>query len=405
MQVNTQFLSNIAILVLASFILFYVMKLSLGIEIKNTLIYWWMIGVSVYISLKYLKNWKWIPIVFVSLFIVLEVIYYTMRVNIWNENEKVRDLYNIMFRFLPKDGVHTQAADLTEGYFKCNYEGTSADQAMKNKYDKIYELLKLEPGMRVIDLGCGHGQWMTYLRERGVTATGVTLSNDQYNNLKKKGFEVHLGDFTKLPSSFYGKYDAISAIGSFEHVPKDWMSYEYAKNYMTHVMKKHQLLFKRESPSKRLFMSVISFDSEHQWSFKDVATFYVLERTTSGFYYYDYEFKNMAESTMDYKTEAVAKLTEDYRYISVVNKNHFGDADYELDISKVLFFVGLMMYDPFWIHRIATVFFKPWMWQFGGNGKNVIPNDVARPCMLGWYVFKYEPHVAKGAFQGTCNQA
>lgn len=365
-----------------------------------------MIGASVFISVRFIKQIWWTPAVFLAIFLVFEILYYKAKFTIWNENEKVRDIYNCMFRLLPKEGVHTQSADLTEGYFKCNYEGTSAEQAMRNKYDKIFELLQLKPGMRVIDLGCGHGQWMTYLREHGVDAVGVTLSNDQYNNLQAKGFTVILHDFTQLPTTWDGKFDAITAIGSFEHVAKDWMSHEEAKSYMTGVMRHHQRLFKKDSPCQRCFMSVITFDTKYKhWSLKDRLTFYVLERTNSGYYFKDYDYKSMAENTMAYKTEVVANLTEDYRYISIVNPYHFGDSKYSIGLSEAMFCMGLVLYDPFWIHRLMSVFLHPWMWQFGGNKKQVISNSTPRPCMMGWYVFKHEKDPALAAFAGTCNEA
>lgn len=407
MRVSPEALA-IAALAVASVGAVYAAKAALGLDVRNTVIYWWMLAASAYLSARFAGSLYWTPLAFLLLFAALELVFFGLHVPVWNENEKVRNIYNMMYRFLDDDGKHTQAADLSEGYFKCDYAGTSAEQAMRNKYDAIYDMLQLKPGMRVMDLGCGHGQWMRYLRERGVSAVGATLSNEQHENLTRQGFEVHLGDFTRLPQRFEGAFDAVTAIGSFEHLPKNWMSHARAQGYVTRVMQRHQRLFDPRSPCKRLFVSVITFDSRYiDWSLVDHISFYLLERTTSGYYFHDFAFKDMAEATLDYRTEAIANLTEDYRYVSIVNESHFGDAALysKLTLAQVLYFASTMLYDPFWPQRLACAFFAPWMWQFGGNSREVIPNQTPRPCMLGWYLFKHEPSGAKKAFAGTCNSA
>lgn len=395
---------NVTLVALLFLIAHYVAKLSLSIEIQNTLIYWALLAASVYISVEYLGSWKYVVPVYVVLFAAAEIAY-SSGVPVWNERERVRNIYNLGYVFLPDAGKHLQTADLSEGYFKCRYEDTPSAQAMLNKYDKIFELLQLKPGMRVIDLGCGHGQWMTFLESRGVHPTGVTLSNEQARYLKGKGLDVLIADFRRLPPSLHRKYDAITAIGSFEHGPNEHMSYVRAKAFMTGMIKNHTQLYKPDSPCKRFFLSVISFNPLYTWTWRDAIMRYLLERTYSGFYFYGTEFKSIAEDTLDYRLEAVGDLTEDYRYVSIINKSHFGNFSVweSLTPSKLLYALAFMLYDPYWCHRYVNAFSNSWMWQFGGTHERPLPPTHDRPCMLGWYVFKHEPARAKGAFKGTCN--
>ncbi|QDG79411.1 class I SAM-dependent methyltransferase [Labrenzia sp. PHM005] len=98
--------------------------------------------------------------------------------------------------------------------------------AQKNKLEMICRKLRLQPGDRMLDIGCGWGALICYAAENyGVTAVGVTLSEEQAvlarERIKAKGLEdkvsVELKDFRAME----GEFDKISSIGMFEHVGID----------------------------------------------------------------------------------------------------------------------------------------------------------------------------------------
>jgi cyclopropane-fatty-acyl-phospholipid synthase len=100
----------------------------------------------------------------------------------------------------------------------------SLEQAQANKYELICRKLALQPGMRLLDVGCGWGGMVMYAaRHYGVEAVGVTLSQEQANfarmAVKHAGLDdrvdVRVQDYRDIPD---GPYDAISSIGMFEHV-------------------------------------------------------------------------------------------------------------------------------------------------------------------------------------------
>jgi cyclopropane-fatty-acyl-phospholipid synthase len=98
------------------------------------------------------------------------------------------------------------------------------DEAQEAKYELICRKLDLQPGMRLLDIGCGWGGMaMHAARHHGVTAVGVTLSRRQAELAEKRVAEAGLGNVVEIRLQDYrdvhdGPYDAISSIGMFEHV-------------------------------------------------------------------------------------------------------------------------------------------------------------------------------------------
>lgn len=105
----------------------------------------------------------------------------------------------------------------TCGYWK---SAGNLDEAQEAKLDLICRKLELEPGMRVLDIGCGWGSFMAYAAEHyGVKCVGLTISREQTEygkQLMKQGLpvEFRLKDYRDETEQF----DRIVSIGMFEHV-------------------------------------------------------------------------------------------------------------------------------------------------------------------------------------------
>ncbi len=98
------------------------------------------------------------------------------------------------------------------------------DEAQANKYELVCTKLGLEPGMRLLDIGCGWGGMVLHAAQHhGVRAVGVTLSERQAEHAAKRVGDAGLADRIDIRCRDYrdisdGPYDAISSIGMFEHV-------------------------------------------------------------------------------------------------------------------------------------------------------------------------------------------
>jgi len=114
--------------------------------------------------------------------------------------------------------------------YSCGYwrEADNVDDAQVAKIDLICRKLGLEPGMRVLDIGCGWGEAAKLVAERyGAEVVGVTISREQaaYARELCKGLpvDIRLQDYRSLDERF----DRVLSIGMFEHVGY--------KNYATYM--------------------------------------------------------------------------------------------------------------------------------------------------------------------------
>lgn len=111
--------------------------------------------------------------------------------------------------------------------YSCAYwerPDTTLEEAQRAKLDLVCRKLALEPGQRLLDVGCGWGSMVLHAaREYGVRAVGITLSEEQASYARKRIADAGLTDEIEIRVQDYreiddGPYDAISSIGMAEHV-------------------------------------------------------------------------------------------------------------------------------------------------------------------------------------------
>lgn len=99
----------------------------------------------------------------------------------------------------------------------------SLETAQDNKYRLVFDKLRLKPGDRLLDIGCGWGGMVRYAARRGVKVIGATLSAEQAEWAQKAIADEGLGDLAEVRHSDYrdvpeGDFDAVSSIGLTEHI-------------------------------------------------------------------------------------------------------------------------------------------------------------------------------------------
>lgn len=120
----------------------------------------------------------------------------------------------------------------TCGYWK---NARTLEEAQTAKLDLICRKLRLEPGMRVLDIGCGWGAFAKFAAENySAKVTGITISRKQAALANREcghlPVDIRLQDYRAAA----GKFDRVISIGMFEHVGH--------KNYKTYMEVSRQRL-------------------------------------------------------------------------------------------------------------------------------------------------------------------
>lgn len=136
----------------------------------------------------------------------------TNRANVAYHYDVSNDFYRL---FLDEEMVYTC------GYFAEDHG--DIDRAQRDKLDMICRKLRLKPGERFLDIGCGWGALVCHaVRHYGVEAHGVTLAREQLALAQEKVARLGIADRVTFHFKDYvemeGTFDKIASIGMFEQV-------------------------------------------------------------------------------------------------------------------------------------------------------------------------------------------
>ncbi len=136
----------------------------------------------------------------------------TSRRNVAHHYDLSEDLYKL---FLDSDRQYSCA------YF--TRPDATLEEAQDAKKRHIMGKLLLEPGQKVLDIGCGWGGLaLSLARQADVEVTGITLSEQQLAVAQRRAEEEQLSHRVKFLLADYrqltGRFDRIVSVGMFEHV-------------------------------------------------------------------------------------------------------------------------------------------------------------------------------------------
>ncbi len=124
----------------------------------------------------------------------------------------------------------------TCGYWK---EAKNLEEAQEHKLRLTCEKLKLKPGMKVLDIGCGWGSFAIFAaKEYGVEVVGITVSKEQIVLGQKRAgnlpVDLQFLDYRDVPKKYGKIFDRVVSLGMFEHVG--------ISNYKTYFSTVHSVL-------------------------------------------------------------------------------------------------------------------------------------------------------------------
>lgn len=137
--------------------------------------------------------------------------------------EEHYDLGNAFYRLWLDPGMTYSSA-------RFEFAGQALEDAQAAKYEELCHSLRLRPGQRVLEIGCGWGGFAEHAaRHHGVRVTGVTISPSQLAFARERiaaaglegRVELRLQDYRDIPIPAEGGYDRIVSIEMLEAVGEE----------------------------------------------------------------------------------------------------------------------------------------------------------------------------------------
>lgn len=166
------------------------------------------------------------------------------------------DLGNDFYRLILDDSMAYSSA-----YWTSNAPDYTLADAQRDKFELVLGKLGLEPGMTMLDVGCGWGSLSLYAASKGIQVTGLTIAAEQKRFIDERiaergisGARILLCDYRDAPppaGSGASGYDAVASLEMGEHVGQD--------NYPTYA----EVLHRSVRPGGRVLVQQMSRRGRH----------------------------------------------------------------------------------------------------------------------------------------------
>ena len=141
-----------------------------------------------------------------------------------NRQTKSRAAKNAQHHYNIGNDLYERMLD-PEMVYSCGYWATAKDLASSQfaKLDLICKKLHLEPGMKILDIGCGWGGYLRHaVKNYGVIGVGISPAENQIQIAKSRQGNLNIEYLQQDYQDLTGSYDRIVSIGMMEHVgPKN----------------------------------------------------------------------------------------------------------------------------------------------------------------------------------------
>lgn len=326
-----------------------------------------LFGLTGFLSWNYSLWFLLTPILF---HLVNDLLHWKANWTIFDTEAMVRRGYEVGNQFLSNQSG--EGIDLGFNF----YEGDLSrkrEVAQKAKWDFMIQQLGLKPGHKLIDIGCGFGDWIRYARSKGIIVKGVNMTRCQAKIAKEKyGLDVlniNWKEILKNPAlqkELFGQFDAVTFMDTIEHYVPAHARYspEIQKKIYTDTFYLAYKLLNPQSEAGRVFFSCLH-QIRKNWSFLEAASVWSMNRSMSGFY--PIGDHGLTENAMPFFKELNrVDRTEDYRLTAVLEKDHF-QGNSNIFFKPKMIWIGLkaLIVDPYFIQRLIGLALDHWMRLYG----------------------------------------
>ena len=301
--------------------------------------------------------------------------------NIQKILEWTQTIYNKSFSLTNN---HSNIIELTPKQLK-----TTTDT---NKFKLICEKCNVQPGMTILEIGFGEGDFMNYIYETyGIKPVGVSISSEQVRLIKNQGYNAYEMDSWNMTPEFLGKYDLVLQCGNLEYVKcqgePDETYFEFCKIIKSIL-----------NPNGKYFVTCIHLNDMFTPSLYDKLRCYFLWSGNDGSYPKSKNgFSKHAENAGLVKLYQEDR-TIDYWITTVIFMSYLQFNHYKKDSNIVFTYNGFVeaifktIAAPYYLHTYlcysptSDYFWLPWLWEFVPQYRN---GKLEFPVTLEYILFQY----------------
>jgi cyclopropane-fatty-acyl-phospholipid synthase len=257
-----------------------------------------------------------------------------------------------------------ETGDFSGAFYNSDFSIT-LEEAQKNKHNFIAENLNIKKGTKVLDMGCGWGGFLKFLKSKEADGIGLTLSEGQVKAGVKNGLNIHLMDCRTITPEKFGTFDAIASMGAFEHFcsVEEWKQGNQDMVYREFFKNAAALL----PAGGRFYLQTMVFGQ----NMLDYDQFNIDEDKNSDAYILALMEKQFPQSWLPYGEDQVTRNASPY--FKLISKSS-GRLDYietikqwrnkfrEFNLKKYLIYLSLLpkyMRDPEFRHWVAIFNLNP----------------------------------------------
>ncbi len=281
----------------------------------------------------------------------------------WDKKKEMDFTYSNIDKFIRNS--LGENAHFSNAMYNGDYS-LSLEEAQLRKYEFVAEQLGIKEGSRVLDLGCGWGGWLKYIKDNlGAKGIGVNLSDGQVAACRENGLEAYIKDARYIKPEDYGMFDAVTAFGSFEHCAsvKDYLDGRQDEVYDDYFKHISNLL----APGGRFYMQSMTFE-KNMIPFEDID---INAPKDSDSYVFALLLKHNPDSWIAYGQEHIVRTAEPYfkkvfysdgRLDYVKTNREWTKLFYKFSWKKYLWFASLipkLIFDKEFRHQLAVLRVRP----------------------------------------------
>ena len=274
----------------------------------------------------------------------------------------------------------------TEGLHDCDpHSGIPGTQ--QSKFEWMAAEGAIGPGSRVLEIGCGNGEFMRHVRAVGGTVVGLTPSPDQVRLLRREGLQVELVDVWDIGrhEALHGAFDTVVMNGSTEHFLN--VSQGSHEQQAARFRRMFELVAMCLDPAGAGRCVITAIHLHRDLAPYEMLQMYLLERTYGGYY---------AEKPTTYVDAAAAA---GFRVLTSQNRT----VDYYIWARKIWYnvYAGIVtdwrcalrtladvpvfaLNDPYYVHKLLHCLMSTWSWQFDTPNTPLLAADDTPPTMHLW---------------------